>query len=86
MPFIPFREVLPRVAVFVTNGGFGAVNQALSMGVPIVIAGETEDNTCRCPRSVDGRRHQSANLGPTPEVRNPVREGLRDDSYRSNAA
>jgi UDP:flavonoid glycosyltransferase YjiC (YdhE family) len=42
-PFIPFLELLPKVDVSVTNGGYGAVNQALCMGVPLVVAGETED-------------------------------------------
>ena len=42
-PFVPFVEVLPKVDVFVTNGGFGAVNQALTIGVPMVVAGDTED-------------------------------------------
>ena len=30
--FVPFDEILPKVDVFVTNGGYGGVNQALSMG------------------------------------------------------
>jgi MGT family glycosyltransferase len=42
-PFIPFDRLLPKVDVLVTNGGYGAVHQALSLGIPIVIAGETED-------------------------------------------
>lgn len=41
--YVPFTELLPRVDVFVTNGGYGAVNLALSHGVPMVVAGETED-------------------------------------------
>ncbi len=41
--FIPFDKIFPKVSVFVTNGGYGAVHQSLSMGVPIVIAGTSED-------------------------------------------
>ena len=41
--FIPFDAVLPAVDVFITNGGYGGVQQSLSMGVPIVVAGVTED-------------------------------------------
>ncbi|MCJ2050607.1 nucleotide disphospho-sugar-binding domain-containing protein [Methylobacterium sp. J-070] len=41
--FLPFRELLPRVSVLVTNGGYGSVSQALASGVPIVSAGLTED-------------------------------------------
>ncbi|MCJ2019113.1 glycosyltransferase [Methylobacterium sp. E-065] len=41
--FLPFRDLLPRVSVLVTNGGYGSVSQALATGVPIVSAGLTED-------------------------------------------
>ena len=41
--FIPFDRLMPKVDVLVTNGGYGAVNHAFSLGVPIVVAGETED-------------------------------------------
>ncbi|MGO8021183.1 nucleotide disphospho-sugar-binding domain-containing protein [Rhizobium leguminosarum] len=41
--FLPFEWILPKTDVFVTNGGYGSVNQALSFGVPIVGAGVTED-------------------------------------------
>jgi UDP:flavonoid glycosyltransferase YjiC (YdhE family) len=41
--FIPFDQLLPHVDVVVTNGGYGGIQQALSHGVPLVLAGETED-------------------------------------------
>jgi UDP:flavonoid glycosyltransferase YjiC (YdhE family) len=41
--FIPFDQLLPHVDVLVTNGGYGGIQQALSHGVPLVLAGETED-------------------------------------------
>ncbi|MGH1570141.1 glycosyltransferase [Methylobacterium sp. P31] len=41
--FLPFRDLLPRVSVLATNGGYGSVSQALAAGVPIVSAGLTED-------------------------------------------
>jgi UDP-glucoronosyl and UDP-glucosyl transferase len=41
--YLPFEWVLPKVDVFVTNGGYGSVNQAMSFGIPIVAAGLTED-------------------------------------------
>ncbi len=41
--YIPHDLLLPKVDVMVTNGGFGAVQRALSMGVPLVVAGNTED-------------------------------------------
>jgi UDP:flavonoid glycosyltransferase YjiC (YdhE family) len=42
-PFVPFDRLLPSVDVLVTNGGFGGVQQALAAGVPVVVAGRTED-------------------------------------------
>lgn len=41
--YLPFDLVLPSVDAFVTNGGYGSVLQALANGVPMVIAGATED-------------------------------------------
>lgn len=42
-PFLPFDRIMPRVDVLVTNGGYGTVSHALSVGVPLVVAGATED-------------------------------------------
>jgi MGT family glycosyltransferase len=41
--FVPFDRLLPYVDVMVTNGGFGGVQQALAAGVPLVVAGRSED-------------------------------------------
>ena len=40
---IPFDRLMPYVDVFVTNGGYGGVQLALADGVPVVVAGKTED-------------------------------------------
>ena len=41
--FIPHDVLLPHVDVMVTNGGYGGVQQALAHGVPLVVAGDSED-------------------------------------------
>ena len=41
--FLPYDELLPRTAVYVTNGGYGGVQYALRYGVPIVATGGKED-------------------------------------------
>jgi UDP:flavonoid glycosyltransferase YjiC (YdhE family) len=41
--FIPHDELLPYVDAMVTNGGYGGVQQALAHGVPLVVAGDSED-------------------------------------------
>jgi UDP:flavonoid glycosyltransferase YjiC (YdhE family) len=49
--YIPFGALLPKADVFVTNGGFGATQQALASGVPVVVAGETEDKPANAARA-----------------------------------
>jgi UDP:flavonoid glycosyltransferase YjiC (YdhE family) len=34
--YLPYDELLPRTAVYVTNGGYGGVQYALRHGVPIL--------------------------------------------------
>jgi MGT family glycosyltransferase len=41
--FIPHQLLLPHTDVMVTNGGYGGVQQALAHGVPLVVAGDSED-------------------------------------------
>ena len=41
--FLPYDALFEKVDVFVTNGGYGGVHYALAHGVPIVVAGMTED-------------------------------------------
>lgn len=41
--YLPYDRLLPLVDVVVTNGGYGGVQQALAHGIPLVIAGQTED-------------------------------------------
>lgn len=48
--YIPFGALLPKADVFVGNGGSGSTQQALAAGVPVVIAGETEDKPANAAR------------------------------------
>jgi len=41
--FIPHDLLLPHVDVMITNGGYGGVQQALAHGVPLVVAGDSEE-------------------------------------------
>jgi MGT family glycosyltransferase len=86
-PFVPFELILPRVDVFVTNGGYGAVNLALSKGVPMVVAGDTEDKifvSARVAWTQTGINLQTGR--PTVEqLRSAVHEVLRDRKYKDNA-
>jgi UDP:flavonoid glycosyltransferase YjiC (YdhE family) len=85
--FIPYAELMPRVAALVTNGGYGTVQHALSEGVPIVVAGATEDkpeNAARVAWSGVGIRIRAQS--PTPDqIRTAVRAVLREPSYGERA-
>lgn len=40
--FLPFSHLLPLADLLVTNGGYGGVQQALALGIPLVVAGQSE--------------------------------------------
>ncbi|MEV6850451.1 nucleotide disphospho-sugar-binding domain-containing protein [Actinoplanes sp. NPDC051411] len=85
--YLPYDELLPKTDVYVTNGGYGGVQQALRHGVPIVAAGRHEDKPeviARIAWSGVGRRIRSANPRPA-AVRRHVRAVLNDDRYRQAA-
>jgi UDP:flavonoid glycosyltransferase YjiC (YdhE family) len=86
--FIPFEHILPKVDVFVTNGGFGAVNLALSKGVPMVVAGDTEDKIFTAGRVNWTRTGIDLGTGrPSSEqIRTAVHSVLDDGRYKDNAA
>jgi len=41
--FVPYGALLPHVDLMVSNGGFGSVQLAIAHGVPMVVAGMSED-------------------------------------------
>ena len=41
--YIPFGNLLPYVDLVITNGGYGGVQNALAHGIPLIVAGATED-------------------------------------------
>ena len=85
--FIPFEQILHKVDVFVTNGGFGSVNLALSKGVPMVIGGDTEDKIFTANRvSWTGTGINLETGRPTGEqIRTAVRAVLSDKKYKNDA-
>jgi MGT family glycosyltransferase len=85
--FIPHAKLLPYVDVMVTNGGYNGVQMALANGIPLVVAGQTEDKPEVAAR-VEWAR-VGINLktkSPTPKhVRDAVKKILADPSYRTKA-
>jgi UDP:flavonoid glycosyltransferase YjiC (YdhE family) len=86
--YLPFEWILRKTDVFVTNGGYGSVNQAMSRGIPIVTAGLTEDKADVNARIAwSGVGINLASNQPDPHVlRGAVRAVLEQPSYRMRAA
>lgn len=85
--YIPHDLLLPKVDVMVTNGGYGAVQRALATGVPLVVAGNTEDKPEVAARVAWSGAGIDLRTGtPTAKaIRTAVREVLNDDRYLRRA-
>ena len=85
--FIPHAELLPKVNVMVTNGGYGGVQAALACGVPLVVAGATEDKPEVARRVAWSRAGISLRTGSPSrgKIRHAVHMVLEDPSFRSSA-
>ncbi len=42
-PFLSYHHLLPHVAAMVSNGGYGSVQLALAHGIPLIVAGGSEE-------------------------------------------
>jgi MGT family glycosyltransferase len=86
--YLPFEWVLSKIDAFVTNGGYGSVNQALSFGVPIVTAGTMGDRgdvSARVAWSGVGV-NLATNAPIAAALRPAVRAVLDDPKFRAQAA
>ncbi|WP_210508978.1 glycosyltransferase [Naasia sp. SYSU D00057] len=86
--FLPYDRLLPLVDVFVTNGGYGGVHLALERGIPVVIAGVTEDKpevAARVRWSGVGIDLRTARPSAR-RVAQAVRTVLADDAYAAASA
>lgn len=85
--YLPYDRILPKTSVFVTNAGYGGVQQSLCMGVPVIAAGATEEKpqvAARLEWTGAGIDLKTGN--PTPEqIRDAVRKILADDKYKKRA-
>jgi MGT family glycosyltransferase len=86
--YLPFEWVLAKIDAFVTNGGYGSVNQALSFGVPVVTAGTVADRGDVGARVAwSGVGVNLATNAPTATALRPaVRAVLDDPKFRAHAA
>jgi UDP:flavonoid glycosyltransferase YjiC (YdhE family) len=86
--WIDFDALLPHSDVFITNGGYGSIMQAIMAGVPIASAGQSE-----AKNDINARlayRHLGHNLNtehPTPAtITAAVRQVLADPTYKISIA
>lgn len=85
--FLPDADLMPKVAVYVTNGGYGGLHYAMENGVPIVVAGDTEDKPEGAARVAWAGVGINLKTGrPTPAaIRNAVRKILSDGRYQTGS-
>jgi UDP:flavonoid glycosyltransferase YjiC (YdhE family) len=85
--FIPYHHLMPHVTAMVTNGGYGGVQTALAHGVPLVVAGSTEDKPEIANRVAwSGTGLNLKTKTPTPDqVRVAVRRVLTEPRFRRQA-
>ncbi|HET6825697.1 MAG TPA: nucleotide disphospho-sugar-binding domain-containing protein [Amnibacterium sp.] len=86
-PFLPYDLLLPRTAAMVTSGGYGGVHAALRHGVPLVVAGRTEEKVEVAARVAwSGSGIDLKTQRPSPQaVRDAVRRVLSESRYRARA-
>jgi MGT family glycosyltransferase len=86
--FVPFAALMPHVSAMISNGGYGGLHFALAHGVPLVVAGATEEK----PELVARVNWTGVGVGlrtqrPRPErLRSAVRRVLSDPAYAARAA
>lgn len=85
--FLPYDQLMPKLSAIVTNGGYGTVHAALRAGVPLVVAGSTEDKPEVCARvawSGAGLRLAPSKVTPQ-RIAAAVQTALREPRYRAAA-
>jgi UDP:flavonoid glycosyltransferase YjiC (YdhE family) len=85
--YVPYADLLPHVDLAITNGGYGGTQLLLTHGIPVIVAGDTEDKL-----EVGGRVAASGagiNLRTgtpaAPALAAAVEALLRDPAYRQRA-
>lgn len=88
MDFACYHWLLPRTDLMITNGGYGGVQLAARHGVPLIVAGDTQDKAevaARVRWSGAGVNLRTGSPG-VGRIRNAVRQVLGDRRYEQRAA
>lgn len=88
LDFFPYDQILAHSNVFVTNAGYGGVQQSLSYSVPMVLAGGSEEKPEVAKRTAWAGVGIDLETGePSPEqLKAAVDEVLTHDKYRQRSA
>lgn len=84
---LPYDRLLPLCDLVVTNGGFGGVQRALAHGIPLVVAGSTEDKpevAARVAWAGCGRDLRTGTPRPAAIAR-AVREALTNRAFSARS-
>ncbi|KAM0460883.1 hypothetical protein ACHAO4_001679 [Trichoderma viride] len=85
--WLPYHLLLPRLSLLISNGGYGSITQALSHGVPLLCAGQTEDKkdtaarVAWCGAGIDLKTDNPT----TDQVKAAANKILSDESYSARA-
>ncbi len=81
---IPYHQLLPHVDVMITNGEYSSVQTALSHGIPLIAAGQSEDKPEVCARIAwSGVGVNLKTQRPKPQqISQAVEEILVNDRYK----
>lgn len=85
--YIPYQLLLPRIAVMITNGGYGGVQMALGHGVPMIVAGGSEEKpeiAARVAWSGTGINLRTRRARPA-KVRAALKRILAEPQFRDRA-
>ncbi len=85
--YIPYTQILPQADIMITNGGYGGVINAFATGVPMIVAGNSEEKVEVCARvSYSGTGINLKTATPTPDqIRKAIQTILSTPSYKQNA-
>ena len=85
--WIPFEELFKYTSIVVSNGGYGGINQAFASGIPMIVAGLTEDKAEISARAeMTGAAINLKCQTPTAEqVHEALERVLKDETYKLKA-
>lgn len=85
--WLPYHLLLSQINLLITNGGYGSITQAISSGVPLICAGQSEDKKDTAARvTYTGTGIDlETDIPSIGQIQSAVRRILdQDESYYSN--